>query len=62
MTPVIDRLSDFEAMGVGAIWVIDPRKSNYYHYSSGHISPASVFVLPGSDHRVDLSEIAALFE
>jgi len=62
MTRVMDRLSDFDRMGIGAIWVVDPRKSSYYRYSSGQLSPASLFVLPGSDYRVEMSEIAALID
>ncbi len=62
MTRVMDRLADFDRMGVAAIWVIDPRKADYYRYSSGQLTPASIFVLPGSSHQVDISEIAALID
>jgi len=59
MVRVMDRLADFDSMGVPAIWVIDPRKSSYSLYSSGHLTPDSTFVLPGTDHRVEMSEIAS---
>ena len=30
MVRVLERLADFEGVGVGAIWVIDPQRSIYY--------------------------------
>jgi Uma2 family endonuclease len=59
MIRVMDRLADFDRMGVPAIWVIDPRKSTYSTYPSGHLTPASTFELPGTDHRVEMPEIAS---
>jgi len=59
MTRVLDRLSDFDRMGVPAIWLIDPRKSSYSLYSSGHLTPASTFELQGTDFRVEMASIAA---
>jgi Uma2 family endonuclease len=59
MTRVLDRLADFDRLGVPAIWLIDPRKSSYSLYSSGHLTPASTFELPGTSFHVEMAEIAA---
>lgn len=57
---VLERLADYERMGIGAIWVIKPEDSSYYRYASGQLSPASIFHLPGTDHQVEMADIAAL--
>ena len=62
MNRVLERLADYEAMGVSAIWVVDPRDASYYHYASGQLAQASLFVLPGTNHQVEMSEIAALID
>jgi len=62
MTRVMNKLADFERMGVGAIWVIDPADQIYYRYASGQLTPSSVFVLPGTRHEVAISEIAGLID
>lgn len=62
MTRVMNKLADFERMGVGAIWVIDPADRVYYRYASGQLTPASLFVLPGTGHEVAMAEIAALID
>jgi Uma2 family endonuclease len=62
MTRVMGRLADFDSIGVGAIWLIDPRKSSYSIYSSGHLTPATRFELPGTDFRAEMSEIAAMVD
>jgi len=62
MTRVMDRMADFESIGVGAIWLIDPRKSKYSIYQSGNLMPATTFALPGNGFQVEMSEIAALID
>lgn len=62
MTRVLDRLADFDRFGVGAIWVIDPRKSSYSLYSSGNLTPALTFELPGTGFQAEMSEIAAMID
>ena len=62
MTRVLGRLADFDRMGVGAIWVIDPATRDYYRYASGQLAPASLFVLPGTNFEVAMAEIAALID
>jgi len=62
MTRTLDKLTDYERMGIGAIWVIEPKKRLYYRYRGGQLTPATVFELPGSAFSVPLSEIAALVD
>jgi Uma2 family endonuclease len=59
---VLERLADYERMGIPAIWVIEPEDSTYFLFVDGKLTPASVFHLPGTDHRVALDEIAALLD
>jgi Uma2 family endonuclease len=60
MTRTLEKLADYERMGIGAIWVIEPKKQLYWHYKSGQLAPGSVFELPGSEFSVPFAEIAAL--
>jgi len=60
MTRMLEKLADYEQMGIGAIWVIEPKKQLYYRYRDGQLTPATVFELPGSAFSVPLTEIAAL--
>lgn len=62
MTRMLEKLADYELMGIGAIWVIEPTKRNYYRYREGQLTPASNFELPGSGFSVPLAEIAALVD
>jgi Uma2 family endonuclease len=60
MTRTLEKLADYEQMGIGAIWVIEPKKQLYFHYRDGQLAPGSVFELPGSTFSVPFAEIAAL--
>lgn len=62
MTQTLEKLADYEAMGIGAIWVIEPTKQLYFHYRNGQLAPGSVFELAGSAFSVPFSEIAALMD
>ena len=62
MARTLEKLADYERMGIAAIWVIEPKKRLYLLYRHGLLAPASVFELPGSEFRVTMSEIAALAE
>ena len=62
MTRTLERLADYERMGIGAIWVIEPKKQQYFRYRGGQLAPGSVFELPGSGFSVPFSEFAALVE
>jgi Uma2 family endonuclease len=60
MTRTMEKLADYERMGIGAIWVIEPKKQIYLHYRNGQLTPGIVFELPGSSLSVDFAEIAKL--
>ena len=62
MTRTLEKLADYERMGIGAIWVIEPKKQLYYRYRDGQLGPGTVFELPGSTFSVALAEIAALVD
>jgi Uma2 family endonuclease len=60
MTRMLEKLADYERMGIAAIWVIEPKKLLYYRYREGQLAPASIFELPGTGFNVPFAEIAAL--
>jgi Uma2 family endonuclease len=62
MTRMLDKLADYERMGIGAIWVIEPKKQLYYRFRDGQLAPGTVFELPGSSFSVPFAEIAALVD
>ena len=62
MTRTLEKLADYEQMGIGAIWVIEPKKKLYYQSRDGQLSPRAVFELPGGAFSVPLAEIAALVD
>jgi len=62
MTDVLEKLADYQQMGIPAIWLIEPKKSICYLYSSGQITPATIFELPGSSFQVPMTDIAALID
>ena len=62
MTDMLERLADYQQMGIPAIWVIEPKKPSYYLYSSGQLTPATIFELPGTSFNVAMSEIAAVVD
>lgn len=62
MTRMLEKLADYERMGIAAIWVIEPKRLLYYRYREGQLSPGTIFDLPGSAFSVPFSEIAALVD
>lgn len=62
MSRMLEKLADYERMGIGAIWLIEPKQQIYYHYRAGQLTPETVFSLPGTSFSVPFSEIAALAE
>ena len=60
MTRMLEKLAEYERMGVAAIWVIEPKRLLYYRYREGQLSPRTIFDLPGTGFSVPFSEIAAL--
>lgn len=62
MSRMLEKLADYERMGIGAIWLIEPKRQIYYHYRAGQLTPGTVFSLPGTSFTVPFAEIAALAE
>ena len=62
MTRILDKLADYERMGISAIWVIEPKKRLFYRFLGGQLTPGAVFELPNSNFSVPFSEIAALVD
>lgn len=62
MTRMLEKLADYERMGIGSIWVIEPAKPLYFQYSEGKLVPASTFELPGTGFKVSLTEVEKLID
>ena len=62
MTELQEKLEAYEAMGIPAIWVIDPRKHTYRRFSHGKLIESAIFELPGTEFKVAISEIATSAE
>jgi Uma2 family endonuclease len=62
MTRVLEKLADYERMGIGAIWVIEPKKRLFYRFLGGQLTPGTIFELPGSEFSVSMADIAALVD
>ena len=62
MSRMLEKLADYERMGIGAIWLIEPKNQVCYHYRAGQLTPGAVFSLPGTAFSVPFPEIAKLAE
>jgi len=62
MTDVLEKPVAYQQMGIPAIWLIEPKRPTCYLYSSGQLTPAEVFELPGTNFQVAMNEIAALLD
>jgi Uma2 family endonuclease len=62
MTRMLEKLADYERMGIQAIWVIEPTKRTYFRFTEGKLIPASTFELPGSSFSVSMAEIEKLID
>ncbi len=60
MSRMLEKLADYERMGIVAIWLIEPKKQVCYHYRGGQLTPQDTFSLPGTSFTVAFNEIAAL--
>lgn len=62
MTRMLEKLADYERMGIRAIWVVEPKKPSYFRFFEGKLAPAEVFELPGTAFSVAMSEIEKLID
>ena len=60
MARMLEKLAEYEMMGISAIWLIQTKKQLYYRYRGGQLTPGAIFELPGSGFSVPFAEIAAL--
>jgi Uma2 family endonuclease len=60
MSRMLEKLADYERMGIGAIWLVDPKKQLYYQYRNGQLTPGEIFELPGGALSVPFAKIAEL--
>jgi len=60
MARMLEKLADYERMGISAIWVIEPTKQVYYRFQAGQLTPGEIFALPGTSYTVPFAEIAIL--
>ena len=62
MTRMLEKLAEYEQMGISALWVIEPKRQLYYGYCKGQLAPGTIFELPGTAFSVPFAEIAALLD
>jgi Uma2 family endonuclease len=62
MTRMLEKLADYERMGIRAIWVVEPKKPSYFRFVEGKLIPATVFDLPDRSFSVPMVEIQKLID
>ena len=56
------KLSDYEAMGIAQIWLIDPDAKIYYQFKQGQLARASHFGEPDARIHFQMSDIEAYLD
>ncbi len=51
MTRMLEKLGDYERMGIAAIWLIEPTKQLFYRYSQGQLTLATMLSSRDIVHR-----------
>jgi Uma2 family endonuclease len=62
MMRITSKLSDYSAMGIPHIWVIDPASKNAWRFRDGQLVLTKVFGEPGEKMHFDLLEIEKLLD
>ena len=62
LTSMLDKLADYERMGIAGIWIIEPKKTIGYGYKSGRLETVTEFGLPSLGITFALEEIAAFID
>ena len=57
MVEMHERASDYIGMGVGTVWLIDPRRRNGFVIHGGEQVQVEVLTVPGTEICVELSEV-----
>jgi Uma2 family endonuclease len=59
---LMQKLADYEAMGIPQIWVIDPKAGSFRRYRNEELVRAHEFNEPAKGIRFDLHELEALLD
>ena len=62
LSAMLEKLADYERMGISSIWVIDAKNVTAYGYESGRLERADRLSLPSLGTTSTLEEIAALID
>jgi Uma2 family endonuclease len=62
LSAMLEKLADYERMGISGIWVIDPKKTIAYGYKSGKLEQVNHLGLPSLGIIFTLDEIAAFID
>jgi len=59
MSEMQERLDDYFGMGVGVVWLVDPRRRKAFIAESNGTREVSELVVPGTEIRVSVGEVFA---
>lgn len=59
---LMQKLKEYEAMGIPQIWIIDPAGPSIQRYRDGHLAAASVFDEPARGIRFEMPSIQELLD
>ena len=62
LSRMLVKLSDYEAMGIPQIWVVEPGRGRAYRYQGGALLPRAEFGAPGEAIHFDFAAVAALLD
>jgi len=62
LSAMLEKLADYERMGISGIWVIDPKKTIAYGYKSGRLEQVDNLGLPILGVSFTLKETAAFID
>jgi len=59
MSEMQDKIDDYQAMGVQAVWVVNPRRRKAFVVERGALIPVDELTVPGTEIRVAVAEVFA---
>ena len=57
MTEMQDKIDDYLAMGVQAVWVVNPKRRKAFVVDRGALLPVDVLIVPETEIRIAVAEI-----
>jgi Uma2 family endonuclease len=57
MIDIYDKIDDYTAMGVGAIWIVNPQRRRMFVADAGALLPVNEYVVPGTSIRATAPEV-----